>query len=91
MSIHLAQKKKLIVTFIDYEKAFDEVDHGLLWQKPKQTKITGNVLRVIQNLYQKKTCARDNGELTDVFDFIIGVRQETTFLNFFYKFSEWFE
>ena len=76
MSMYLAQKKKLIVTFIDYEKAFDKVDHGLLWQKLGQAKVTGKVLRVIQDLYQKtKACVRVNGELTETFHCNIGVRQ----------------
>ena len=75
MSTNLAEKMKIFVTFIDYEKAFDKVDHGLLWQKLGQAKITGKVLRVIQSLYQKtKVCVRVNGELFDVFDCKIGVR-----------------
>ena len=75
MSTYLAQKKKLFVTFIDYEKAFDKVDHGLLWQKLGQAKIPRKVLRVIQSLYQKtKARVRVNGELTDVFNCNIGVR-----------------
>ena len=76
MSTYLAQKKKLFVTIIDYEKAFDKVDHGVLWQKLGEAKITGKVLGVIQSPYQKtKALVRVNGELTDVFDCNIGVRQ----------------
>ena len=76
MSLYLAQKKKLFVTFIDYEKAFDKVDHGLLWQKLGQAQVTGDVLRIIQNLYQKtNACVRVNGEISDIFDCNIGVRQ----------------
>ena len=66
MSTYLAQKKKLFVTFIDYEKAFDKVDHGLLRQKLEQAKLTVKLLRVIQSPYQKtKACVRINEELTD--------------------------
>ena len=73
---YLAQHKELFVTFIDYEKAFEKVDHGLLWLKLGHTKITGKVLHVIQSLYQKtKARVRVKGELTDVFDCNIGVRQ----------------
>ena len=76
MSTYLAQKKKLFVTFIDYEKAFDKVDDELLWQKLGHAKKTGKVLRVIQSLYQKtKARVRVNGELTDVFNCNIGVSQ----------------
>ena len=76
MSLSLAQKEKLFVIFNDYENAFDKVDHGLLWRKLGQAQVTGKVLRIIQNLYQKtKACDRVNGEISDVFDSNIGVRQ----------------
>ena len=76
MSLHLAQKEKLFVTFIDYEKVFDKVDHGFLWRKLGQAQVTGKVLKIIQNLHQKtKACVWGNGEVSDVFDCNIGVRQ----------------
>ena len=74
MSIYFAQKKKLSVTINDCEKVFDKVDHTLFWQQLTPAKITGNLLGVIQNLYQKSK-AWVNGGLTDVFDCNIGVRQ----------------
>ena len=65
------------MTFLDYEKVFDKVNHGHLWQKLGQAHVTGKDLRIIQNLYQKtKACVRVNGETSDLFDCIIGVRQE---------------
>ena len=76
INIHLARKKKLYLTFIDYEKAFDRVDHGLLWKKLEKLEINGKVLQVIRNLYKKtKACVRVNGEITVMFDCCIGVRQ----------------
>ena len=75
-SFYLAPKEKLFVTFIDYEKTFDKVAHGLLWGKLGQSQVTGKGLRIIQNLYQKtRACVRVNGETSDVFDCNIGVRQ----------------
>ena len=79
------------MTFIDYEKPFDKVDHGLLWQKPGQGKITWKVLRVMQNLNQESNaCFRVNGETTDVFDCNIGIRQASGQLipTSFHNFSE---
>ena len=38
MRVYLARKKKLVVTFIDWEESFDKVDHALLWQKLWRTK-----------------------------------------------------
>ena len=76
MSTYLAQKRKHFVTFSDYEKAFGKVDHVILWLQLGQAKIMGNVLRVFQSQYQKtKACLGNNGELTDVFNCSIGVRQ----------------
>ena len=63
ISLYLAQKKKLFVTFIDYENTFDKVDRGLLWQTLGQGQLTRKVLRIIQNLYQKTGAwVRVNGE-----------------------------
>ena len=76
MGLYLAQNETLFVTFFDYEKAFDKVDHGLLWRKLGQAQVTSKVLRIIQNHYQKtKACVMVNGEISDVFDCNIGVRQ----------------
>ena len=76
VSFYLAQRKKLFVTFIDYEKAFDLVDHNLLWMKLASYTINEKVLSVIKNLYEKtKACVNVSGSLTDVFECRIGVRQ----------------
>ena len=50
VSFYLAQRQRLFVTFIDYEKAFDRVDHTLLWMKLASYTINGKVLSVIKNL-----------------------------------------
>ena len=75
VSFYLAQRKRLFVPFIDYEKAFDRVAHTLLWMKLASYTINGKVRSVIKNLYEKKACVNVNGSLTDVFDCRIGVRQ----------------
>ena len=76
VSFYLAQRKKLFVTFIDYEKAFDRVDHDLLWMKLASYTFNGKVLSVTKNLYEKtKACVNVTGSLTDVFECQIGVRQ----------------
>ena len=40
ISTYPAEKKRLFVTFVDYEKAFDRVDHSLLWKKNLATMIS---------------------------------------------------
>jgi hypothetical protein len=39
---------------LDYRKAFDSVDRILLWQKLLRTSIDGNMLIVIQNMYNRQ-------------------------------------
>ena len=57
ISLYLAMKKKLFLTFINYEKAFDRVDQGLLWTNMQSVNRNRTVLEVIRNLYQKaKAC-----------------------------------
>ena len=76
VSFYLAQRKRLFVTFIDNEKAFDRVDYTLLWMKLASYTINGKVLSVKKNLYEKtKACENVNGSLTDVFESRLGVRQ----------------
>ena len=78
------RRKKFFGKFIDYEKAFDKVDHGSLWQKLGQEKITGNVVRVFQSLYQKtKAYVRTKGELTSDIDCKLGVPQGVQFIVIF--------
>ena len=76
ISLYITRKKKLFLTFIDYEKAFDRVDHGLFWTEMQSVNIKGRVLEVIRNLHQKtNACDRVNVELSDVFNCLMGVRQ----------------
>ena len=74
VSFYLAQRKRLFVTFIDYEE-FDRIDHTLLWMKLASYTINGKVVSVIKNLYEKtKACVNVDGSLTDVFECRIGVK-----------------
>ena len=76
VSFYLAQRKRLFVTFIDYEKAFDLVVHTSLWMKLASYTVDRKVLSVIKNLQQKaKACVNVNRFLTDVFECRIEVRQ----------------
>ena len=59
ISLYMDRKKKLFMTFIDYEKAFDRVDLSLLWTKMHSVNINGRVLEIIRHQYQKtKACVR---------------------------------
>jgi len=57
--VYLQRKEKLFCTFIDYEKAFDSVQRGLLWGKLLNSGVDGKVLRVIRDMYAKtKSCVK---------------------------------
>ena len=57
--IFAAEKKRLFCAFIDYKKAFDSVQRGLLWRKLLNSGVNGKVLRVIRHMYAKtKSCVK---------------------------------
>ena len=73
----IKNKKHLFLCFIDFRKAFDKVDHKLLWKKIVKYGARGNFLNIIKSMYQKvfKSCIRSKGELTNLFNYNRGVRQ----------------
>ena len=69
-------KGPLYVCFVDFQKAFDSVDHKPLLQQLVTYGIKSNFLKVITSLYDKvKSCVRGNDSLTDIFPCKRGVRQ----------------
>ena len=70
------QKLPTYICFIDFAKAFDSVDHDLLWYKLLKQGIHGKILKVIQRLYASlQSCVRINNDFTDWFSISSGVRQ----------------
>lgn len=70
------QRKDIYVCFIDYEKAFDRVQHGTLLNLLRTLGIDGRDLRIIENLYWKqRAVVRIDGRLTDECCIQRGVRQ----------------
>ena len=69
-------KQKLYCAFIDYKKAFDTVWRSALWHKLVKSGITGKLYNVITNMYSNiKSCVSHNGQLSDYFVSVNGVRQ----------------
>ena len=59
IDVYLRKKKKLFCAFIDYRKAFDSIQHGLLWEKLINMNIGGKVLNIIRDMYSKtKLCVK---------------------------------
>lgn len=45
------KKYKLFATFIDFRRAFDSINHIILWEKLYKSGISSKLIRVLQNLY----------------------------------------
>ena len=62
--------------FVDFKKAFDRVWHAALWATMNLYNINGNLIKLIQNLYNKATSAVYlNNSIGDWFRTTVGVRQ----------------
>ena len=68
--------KNIYFCFLDYDKAFDCVDHNKLWEIPKEMGIPDHLTCLLRNLYagQEATVRRGHGT-TDWFQIGKGVRQ----------------
>ena len=61
--------------FVDFAKAFDSVNHTMLWHKLLTNGVNGSMINTIKSLYSNlQSCARVNGQLTDWFSQSTGVR-----------------
>ena len=69
-------EQKLYCAFVDYKKAFDTVWRSALWHKMMKSGITGKLSNIIVNMYDNiKSCVSVNGELSEYFLTLNGVRQ----------------
>jgi len=69
---------KLYVAFVDFAKAFDTVNHGMLWLVLTKTGIRGKMLTMLQGVYASiMACVRcgNNNDLTDFFECLQGIKQ----------------
>ena len=70
------QRTETFCLFLDYKKAFDTVDHTLLWKKLWDAGVRGRLFRVIRELYNDlETCVLVNGEPSRSFSIRQGVIQ----------------
>ena len=75
-SKRVPEKKKIYFCFIDYAKAFDFVDHNILWKILREMGIPDHLTCLLRNLYagQEATVRTGHGT-TDRFQIGKGVRQ----------------
>ena len=77
ISKYLAHKKgRLYVAFIDFEKAFDRIDHYSMFYKLLKSGVHGKMYKVLFSMYQHvKSCVRTPKGITDFFNCSLGVQQ----------------
>ena len=74
----LASRNKLFCAFIDYEKAFDTVNHDILWVKLVQSGLSCKIMNMIKSIYSNiKACVRSSSTMnfSEFFDISIGLKQ----------------
>ena len=65
--------------FIDFQKAFDRVNHEFMLYKLREAGITGNIYKAVKAMYSgPSSCVNLNGNLTDWFPVSSGVQQGDT-------------
>ncbi|KAI0228799.1 hypothetical protein LSAT2_020751 [Lamellibrachia satsuma] len=76
----------LYITFVDFEKAFDSIDHIALWKLFAHYGIPKKIIRLIHTTYEPSTCqVVYNGSLTEPFSILSGVRQECLLSPFLFQ------
>ena len=73
---YLQHQQNLYHVFTDFKKAFDRVWHEALWATMRKYNINANIIRVIENLYDKaQSAVLFNGSTGDWIRTTVGVRQ----------------
>ena len=74
---YLQHQQNLYHVFIDFKKAFDRVWHAALWATMRKYNISANLVRTIEQLYDKATSEwyQMNGSIGEWFRTTVGVRQ----------------
>jgi len=76
ISFYQAFGKKLVCGFIDFRKALDTVWRTGLWKKIINSVIKGKIFTVVYNMHDNiKSCVQYNGEQSEFFPCLTGVRQ----------------
>ena len=74
---YLSKKKgRFYCIFVDFEKAFDNVQHHQMWKTFERNNINGKYSQIMKSLYRStKACVKCNNKLTDYFICSVGTRQ----------------
>ena len=70
------QNKDTFTAFIDFKKAYDSIDRGVLFTKLSNLGISGLMYKALLSIYDNVRCSvRINGKLTEWFDVRCGLKQ----------------
>ena len=73
---YFQHQQSLYHVFIDFKKTFDRVGHAALWATMRMYNISANLVRTIEQLYDKATSAvQMNGSIGEWLRTTVGVRQ----------------
>ena len=74
---YLSKKRgRFYCIFIDFEKAFDNVQHSQLWTALERINVDGKFLNILKSVYNNtRSCIKVNHILTEFFNCSIGTRQ----------------
>ena len=80
-----SRKQNLYCCFVDYQKAFDSIDHLKLWRRLVKHGVRGNLLNVIKCMYRQiKSCMKFHGQYSDFYTCYKGlVRGGLVTINYF--------
>lgn len=65
----------LFLAFIDYNKAFDSIEHPFLWTALKEQGIPHNYIRIMKNIYENSTAKIQLENLSRPFKIARGIKQ----------------
>ena len=46
-------RRRVFVTFVDFKRAFDSINHNLLWAKLSHLGVSGKIIRILNSIYSK--------------------------------------
>ncbi|PZC85214.1 hypothetical protein B5X24_HaOG202399 [Helicoverpa armigera] len=67
--------KTYYLAFVDYNKAFDTIEHGFIWEALRTQGVPTKYIRILQNVYTKSTARVKLEALGEEFPIRRGVRQ----------------
>ena len=55
IALATSKARKLYVAMVDFRRAFDSVDHTILWQSLYEAGVSAQIIKVLQSLYSRAT------------------------------------